>query len=203
MSDFDCDIWREMNRIDEGWSLGNHIDSFIDEEDIEDFENYLHDPSRVLMEMANALGNNIKKEKKLPFSFYFSPKKVVRGAHGIRVKILWNPSKMGPDSDGYMELHGKYDYINSPKRYKPSKNEINLARDFFKKYKVLFAAVWEDVIQDPSQVTMYLYGKISWKELMEQFDTGNSDWNFYIQTTDDMKELEQLVREENIFNMND
>lgn len=202
MLDFDYGIWKEMNKIDGNWNLGDHIDSFIDEEDMKDFEDYLHDPSRVLMEMANALGNNIKKEKRLPFSFYFSPKKVVRGAHGIRVKILWNPSKMGPDSDGYMELHGNYDYISNPKRYKPSQDEINLARDFFKRYKVLFAAVWEDVIQDPSQVTMYLYDKISWKELMEQFDTGNSNWNFYIQTTDNIKELEQLVKEENMFNMN-
>ena len=201
MVDFDYKIWKEMNNIDDSMPL--HYNAFIDDEDKWLFEEYISNPSSVLMEMANALGNNIKKEKRLPFSFYFSSKKVVKGVHGIRVKILWNPSKMGQDSDGYMELHGDYDYISGSKRYKPSNNELGVARRFFKKYKVLFVAVWEDIIQDPSQLTMYLYGKISWKELMKQFDTGNQDWNFLITTSDNEEELEQLVREEGMFNMND
>ena len=153
--------------------------------------------------MANAVGNNVKREKNLPFSFFFSSKKAVRGTHGIRVKILWNPSKAPADADGFLELHSDYEYIPGIHKYESSAEELSIARKFFKKYKVLFAAVWEDVISDPSQLVMYFYGKISWKELMKQFDTGNSDWNFYIQTTDNVKELEQLVREENIFNMND
>ena len=196
MSEFDLSIWKQLNNLRE-------IGSFVDEEDFEDFKEYLYSPSKILMEMANAVGNNVRIEKNLPFSFFFSSKKAVRGTHGIRVKILWNPAKAPADADGFLELHGDYEYIPGSHKYEPNAKELSIARKFFKKHKVLFSAVWEDVIYDPSQLVMYFYGKISWKELMKQFDTGNSDWNFYIQTTDNVKELEQLVREENIFNMND
>lgn len=196
MSEFDFNIWKQLNNLQESGS-------FIDEEDFEDFKEYLYSPSKVLMEMANAVGNNVRREKNLPFSFFFSSKKAVRGTHGIRVKILWNPAKAPADADGFLELHGDFEYIPGSHKYEPNAKELSIARRFFKKYKVLFSAVWEDVIYDPSQLVMYFYGKISWKELMKQFDTGNSDWNFYIQTTDNIKELEQLVREENMFNMND
>lgn len=196
MSEFDLSIWKQLNNLRE-------IGSFVDEEDFEDFKEYLYSPSKILMEMANAVGNNVKREKNLPFSFFFSSKKAVRGTHGIRVKILWNPAKAPADADGFLELHGDYEYIPGSHKYEPNAKELSIARKFFKKYKVLFSAVWEDVLYDPSQLVMYFYGKISWKELMEQFDTGNSDWNFYIQTTNNIKELEQLLREENMFNMND
>lgn len=196
MNEFDFNIWKQLNNLQESGS-------FIDEEDFEDFKEYLYSPSKILMEMANAVGNNVKREKNLPFSFFFSSKKAVRGTHGIRVKILWNPAKAPADADGFLELHGDFEYIPGSHKYEPNAKELSIARRFFKKYKVLFSAVWEDVIYDPSQLVMYFYGKISWKELMKQFDTGNSDWNFYIQTTDNIKELEQLVREENMFNMND
>lgn len=196
MSEFDFGVWKQLNNLQESGS-------FISEEDFEDFKEYLYSPSKILMEMANAVGNNVKREKNLPFSFFFSSKKAVRGTHGIRVKVLWNPSKAPADADGFLELHGDYEYIPGSHKYEPNAKELSFARKFFKKYKVLFSAVWEDVLYDPSQLVMYFYGKISWKELMKQFDTGNSDCNFYIQTTDNIKELEQLVREENMFNMND
>lgn len=196
MSEFDFVVWKQLNNLQESGS-------FINEEDFEDFKEYLYSPSKILMEMANAVGNNVRREKNLPFSFFFSSKKAVRGIHGIRVKILWNPSKAPADADGFLELHGDYAYIPGSHKYEPNAKELSIARKFFKKYKVLFSAVWEDVLYDPSQLVMYFYGKISWKELMKQFDTGNSDWNFYISTAENLQELEGMVREENMFNMND
>lgn len=196
MSEFDFGVWKQLNNLQESGS-------FINEEDFEDFKEYLYSPSKILMEMANAVGNNVRREKNLPFSFFFSSKKAVKGTHGIRVKILWNPSKALADADGFLELHGDYAYIPGSHKYEPNAKELSIARKFFKKYKVLFSAVWEDVLYDPSQLVMYFYGKISWKELMKQFDTGKSDWNFYISTTENLQELEGMVREENMFNMND
>lgn len=196
MSEFDFGVWKQLNNLQESGS-------FISEEDFEDFKEYLYNPSKILMEMANAVGNNVRREKNLPFSFFFSSKKAVRGAHGIRVKILWNPSKAPADADGFLELHGDYEYIPGSHKYEPNAKELSIARKFFKKYKVLFSAVWEDVLYDPSQLVMYFYGKISWKELMKQFDTGKSDWNFYISTAENLQELEGMVKEENMFNMND
>lgn len=196
MSEFAFGVWKQLNNLQESGS-------FINEEDFEDFKEYLYSPSKILMEMANAVGNNVRREKNLPFSFFFSSKKAVRGIHGIRVKILWNPSKAPADADGFLELHGDYAYIPGSHKYEPNAKELSIARKFFKKYKVLFSAVWEDVLYDPSQLVMYFYGKISWKELLEQFDTGKSDWNFYISTAENLQELEGMVREENMFNMND
>lgn len=196
MSEFDFGVWKQLNNLQESGS-------FINEEDFEDFKEYLYSPSKILMEMANAVGNIVRREKNLPFSFFFSSKKAVRGIHGIRVKILWNPSKAPADADGFLELHGDYAYIPGSHKYEPNAKELSIARKFFKKYKVLFSAVWEDVLYDPSQLVMFFYGKISWKELLEQFDTGKSDWNFYISTAENLQELEGVVREENMFNMND
>ena len=46
---------------------------FLDEADRRVFEWYLKDPSAVLMEMSNIVGNKVKIEKGgLPFSFYIS-----------------------------------------------------------------------------------------------------------------------------------
>ena len=52
-------------------------EDFLDEADRKVFEWYLKEPSAVLMEMANVIGNDVVLEKRLPFSFYFSNKKIV------------------------------------------------------------------------------------------------------------------------------
>ena len=92
-------------------------------EEIELLE-YLENPSSILMEMANVRGVDFVHTRNLPFSFYFSTKSVVHKSPGIRIKVIWNPSKTPKDADGYIELHGDYEYKVGSKKYKPTNKEL-------------------------------------------------------------------------------
>lgn len=187
-------LWEELSKLDQ--------EEFLDKSDYEDFNYYLSDPCGVLMEMANLRGNDVLLEKHLPFSFYFSSKSKVHNRHAIRAKILWNPSKAPADADGYMELHGEYEYVLGSHKYKPTAKELKIARDFFKKYKVLFAAVWEEKLDD-ADVQHYLEGYINFKFLLTKF-YNVSEKNFYnVNHCKNLNELEQCVRQNKIFSMND
>ena len=154
---------------------------------------------RSLMEMANIYGKNVKIEP-INFSFYFSDKTECN--HGIRVKIKWNNQKI-MDLDGYMELHGDYEYVSSPSScYQPSSKEIKLAQKFFKKYKVLFAAVWEKYLE-PYYVQEYLRGNIDLVDVIDGLDNLDPQHYMRLLSVTKIYELEQLVRDWNIFNMND
>lgn len=177
-------------------------DEFIDEEDRQIFEEYINDPSAVLMEMANMVGNDVTVETRLPFSFHFCDKDAVHGRHGIRAKIIWNPSKAPASADGYMELHGDYKYTESKKKYKPDEKEIRVARDFFKKYKVLFAAVWEKKL-DPSYVQKYLSGTMPLNHVLVNLQNITENQFYWANHASTLEELESIVREKKIFNMND
>ena len=192
---FDCNIWKQVQEID-------NKDSFVDESDREIFLEYLNNPSMVLMEMANVLGNDVVYEQRLPFSFYFSDKKIAHSRHGIRTKIIWNPSKTPSDADGFMQLHGNYEYISGSHKYKPTNKELNTARNFFKKYKVLFSAVWEEKL-DQAQLQKYFTGSISFKELLSKFNSVSEIQYYKLNHANSLDELEDMVRKYKIYNMND
>lgn len=164
-------------------------------------EKYLKSPSMTLMEMANMVGNLVKTDK-IPFSFYFNDKNAVHNLHGIRVKILWNPSKSSSDVDGYMELHGDYDYVSGSHKYNPTADELKIAGNFFSKYKVLFAAVWEKKI-DPHYLQEYFRGNIMFKELLTKFENASEKQFYYMNHCNTLNELEEIVRKYKVFNMND
>ena len=190
------EIFEELNSIK---------DEFIDDSDQEVFAYYLSEPSAVLMEMAIVRGVDARPEQ-LPFSFYFSEKSVVHSKHGIRVKVQWNPIRMkSKDADGYFIIHGNefpYEWVPGSHKYRPTAKEIKLASQFIKKYKVLFSAVWEEVL-DEVDLEDYFKGRISWKDLLECFHTKDVEGDLLIQASKDLKDLEYTVREENLFNMND
>lgn len=112
------------------------------DEDKQLFEEYTREPDKLLFEMANLRGEDVEIQERLPFSMYIFSKDVVHGVHGIRVKVVWNPSRIKSDADGFIELHGEYKYVSGTHKKKPTAEEEKCAREFFKKYKVLFAAVW-------------------------------------------------------------
>lgn len=192
---FDWGVWKKMQEID-------NEDEFIDDSERRVFLEYLNDPSMVLMEMANIIGNDIKVDDKLPFSFYISSKSAVHGQHGIRAKIIWNPSKAPANADGYMELHGDYEYTISSHKYKPSGKELKIARSFFKKYKILFASVWEEKL-DPTYVQNYLSGYMSFKEMLTKFYDVTEKQYYHLNHANNLQELEETIRKYKIFNMND
>lgn len=180
-----------------------NADEFLDKADQEVFEWYLNEPSAVLMEMANVVGNYVKIEPAgLPFSFHFCGKSAVHQQHGLRVKVIWNPSKAPANADGYFELHGDYKYKAGSHKYPGSADEKKLARKFFKKYKVLFAAVWEEVL-DAKPLQEYFEGKIKFNELLSKFDIEDEMDYYNLNHCKTLEELEYCVRKYSIYNMND
>lgn len=165
------------------------------------FENLqlMNENEKPLMEMANLVGKTVKTDK-INFSFYFSDKYGVN--HGIRVKIVWNENRMQSDDAGYLELHGDYKYIVSNGSKKIPEREIEKSRQFFKKYKVLFSAVWECEI-DPNVLVDYLRSKCSFKDVLLGFDDLSEEHTTEILKAKDINDLERIVRKFNIFNMND
>lgn len=152
----------------------------------------------ILLEMANIRGKDVNIED-IDFSLFFSRK---YPNHGCRVKICWNREKMTHDT-GNMEAHGDYKYYQDAScKYKPDAVDISTARYFIKKYKVLFAAVWEEKL-DSNDLIDYFRGRLSWKELLSCFTDMADKEQESIQNCKDRKELEKRVRELNIFNMND
>lgn len=185
--------------------LNSIKDEFIDESDQDVFAYYLSEPSAVLMEMAVVRGIDAR-PKQLPFSFYFSEKSVTHKRHGIRVKVAWNPTRMkSKDADGYFIISGgafPYEWVPGSHKYKPTIKEKKLASEFIKKHKVLFAAVWEEVL-DEVDLQHYFEGTLSWKDLLKCFHTEDIEGDLLIQASRDLSDLERTVREENLFNMND
>lgn len=103
--------------------------------------------------------------------------------------------------DGQLELHGSYDYVAFSHKYKPTSKELDTLRDFCKKYKVLFAAIWECKL-DPNDFIDYLEGRKSLNELLSTFELKGKDY-YNVNHCSSIEELETCVRENKIFNMND
>lgn len=147
-----------------------------------------------LTEMANMVGKDVTIEH-VDFSFYFSDKSEMR--HAIRVKVKWNRDHLAGTTDGYFDLHGDYKWTSSAGTKKVKQSDINKARRFFQKYKVLFAAVWESCL-DANSVQKYFDGRMSFDDLMGEFLI-----DFDFSGIHSLEELEKCVRENNLFNMND
>lgn len=177
-------------------------DDFLDSDDKKLFEYYLTHEDALLMEMANLRGNDIKLHDRIPFSLYISTKEVVHGAHAIRVKVLWNPNKMTSSPDGQIELHGDYEYKIFSHKYKPSEKEISTLRNFCKKYKVFFSAIWESKL-DSNDFIDYLRNIIQFNELLTKFDSVSEKHYYLINHCKSIEELEKCIRDNKIFNMND
>ena len=151
-----------------------------------------------LLEMANVTGRFVKIEN-IDFSFYFSKR---NASHGIRIKINWNRESMTGEAEGYMELHGSYKYFQASNvKYKPNRQQIKNVQKFAKKYKVLFAAVWECKL-DADMLTEYFKGRVSWGDLMNSFEHVTKDQQQTINRCEDLTELEKQVRAHDIYNMN-
>lgn len=146
--------------------------------------------------MSNIRGNKVVVPHKLPFSFYFSERE---SSHAIRVKPVFNPNRMSKSSFGTLELHGDWKYTPGPDDKNVSAKQVGLMKQFFKKYKVIFAGVWEVEIPEDS-VQDYFKGIISFHQFLQEcyfYD----DYQEEMDKIKTIEELETFVRENNIFNM--
>lgn len=184
----------------------------------ESFDDCPVDRLYVLLE-DNVLGQEVsvedvegEKHEGLDFSFWVSPKE--DNQHTIRTKIFWNPSKISSKIDsGYMWLHGDYKYFPSSGSKHVSAKKIRQAREFCKKYKVLFAAAWEYALEC-KDVSNYFCGCLTFEELLDKFikektrsvvkDCFSREVKArkYIRDeSEKVKLLEDIVRKNNLFNL--
>lgn len=101
------------------------------------------------------------------FSFWFNPK-TGKIKHAIRVKICWDIARFDEETSCSLALHGEYKYKHSPKAPHVSKKRIDNAIEFFKRRKVLFAAVWEGCL-DIEYLHAYLCEDLSFEQLLDRF----------------------------------
>lgn len=149
-----------------------------------------------LLEMSNVRGKYVKTDD-INFSFYFSDR--TKCNHGIRVKVQWTLEKVSGSPDGYFELHGDYKYRQSKDSDKhPSSKDISDARDFFKKYIVLFQAVWNMKLEEDDLVD-YFRGFISLKDLIDKFENISNYDKEKIREAETILELEEIISKNNIF----
>ena len=148
------------------------------------------------MLMSTMTGKLVKKDN-INFSFFYAVKGGVQ--HNIGVKICWNRERLGSVFDGTMDLRGEYKYTHSCEGAKPSSKDISAARDFFKKYKVLFSAVWEGYL-NPDEVSVYLRGFLTLDELKDEFYDVPEN---IFKDAKTIADIEKIVRKNKLFDMND
>lgn len=153
-----------------------------------------HEP---IFAMSNARGRYVVNPRQLPFSFYFSSGAEVR--HAIRVKPSFNPEKLKVSQTGTLRLSGNWEYIPGPDDLNVPQKQIDEMKQFFRDYIVLFAAVWDEQMQD-SVLEDYLMGRISFAEMLQ-------DLEFYPEHKDaldqiqDVATLEAYCRDHNLVNL--
>lgn len=146
--------------------------------------------------MSNVRGCKVAVPHKLPFSFYFSTRE---SSHAIRVKPVFNPNKMSRSSFGTLELHGDWKYTPGPDDKNVSQKQIREMKQFFRDYKVLFAAVWEEELPE-DEVEAFFRGTVSFAELLSEFYF-YEDYKKEMNKIKTIEELEDFVREYRLFNM--
>ena len=150
-----------------------------------------------LLEMSVVLGERVKVEE-INFSFFFSAN---TSQHSIWVKIVWNKEKTIKQHFGFMELFGDYEYIKAKGSNEHiAESDITAARNFFKKYKVIFAAVWEYQLEQTTAEDFFKV-EITLKDLIRKLE-------IKIDKKDQAKilnlaDFERYVRDRHLFNMND
>jgi hypothetical protein len=152
-----------------------------------------------LFEMSNVRGKYVKTPHKLPFSFYFSTKDGFndnRINHGLRVKPVMNAEKMSIDDAGTLRLFGDWEFIHKNKVDSKLEKEM---KNFFKQYKVLFAAVWEKVLP-PDSLYDYFRGTITFNELMKEFDFYDK-YKEKLDSITNLDKLETLIDTYNLYNL--
>ncbi len=165
------------------------LDSYVlyDDETPEDVDLFCSTPIR---------GCKVKVPHELPFSFLFSEKEYRRD---LNVKPVFNPKKISKLSFGILELYGNWNYTPCSEDINVSTEQINEMKQFFKDYKILFAGVWECVL-DSSVLSDYFRGIISFSELLKEFEF-YEDFKDEMDDIEDVEELTEFVRESRLFNM--
>ena len=150
-----------------------------------------------ILAMSNVRGKFVKNPSALPFSFYFSSG--VEYPHSIRVKPSFNPEKLKPSMTGILKLSDDWGFIPGPNDGNISESEIAEMKAFFRRYIVLFSAVWDEQMQD-GVLADYFRGDITFNEMLTDLDF-YEEYRSELDTIDNVEDLEKFCREHNLVNM--
>lgn len=151
----------------------------------------------VILCMSNVRGKYVKNPHSLPFSFYFSGSDGV--THGPRVKPMFNPERLRIDLAGTLKLCDDWEYIPGKNDKSISSQEIREMKKFFKRYIVIFCAVWDLQLED-GIADDYFKGIISFEEMIQSIEFYN-DFESEISRIHDVESLEAFCRKHNLVNM--
>lgn len=149
-----------------------------------------------ILAMSNIRGIHVKNPNNLPFSFYFSSGK--NAPHNIRVKPMFNPAKLKESLTGTLKLCDDWEFkpgVND-KNVKPDK--IAAMKAFFRRYIVLFCAVWDEQMQD-GILEDYFKGEITFQEMLEDLDFFD-EYTEELSAISTVEELEEFCRINNLVN---
>ena len=138
--------------------------------------------SDVILCMSNVRGRYVKNPTQLPFSFYFSAQDE---QHSIRVKPSFNPEKLKLSQTGTLKLCDDWKYIPGKDDQAIDSQSIQDMKQFFRNYFVLFAAVWDEQIQDAT-VEDYFTGRIDFHTMLQDFD-------FYAEYKDELDQIKDIL----------
>ena len=146
--------------------------------------------------MSNVRGRYVKNPGQLPFSFYFSAQD---GQHSIRVKPSFNAEKLKLSQTGTLKLCDDWKYIPGKDDKAIDSQSIQNMKQFFRDYLVLFAAVWDEQIQDAT-IEDYFTGRIDFHTMIQDFDFYD-EYKNELDRIDDIVSLERFCTENYLVNL--
>lgn len=145
--------------------------------------------------MSNVRGRYIKVESGIPFSFYYSPK---NSSHGPRVKPVLDPDKMKMADAGTLKLCDDWAFKPGANDKRAASDIVQLMKQFFRKYLVLFLLVWDSQVDDPL-LEDYFRGDITLAEFIQDLDF-YGDYSKELDRINTVSELEKFCRDNNLVN---
>ena len=161
----------------------------------------------LLFEMSNVPGKYVKNPHRLPFSFFFSSKSSADNTtinHGLRVKPLFNSEKMNIRDAGVLKLHSDWEFTPGRNDKNVDSKDVKEMKEFFKTYKILFAAVWEEQLL-PNYLYDYFRGIMTFGEILMEFEF-YEDYESAIQSYNNgrgiqtLEDLHSFITDYNLFN---
>lgn len=145
-----------------------------------------------MIEMANIVGNYVANPNKLSFSFYFSAN---NGTHSIRVKPSFNPERLIARKVGTLKLSDDWKFTPGEDDTKIKNKDIEIMKDFFRKYIVLFCAVWDMQLSE-RPVQKYFEGDYTLLQVMKDMDFYNEN----MKSIETIEDLENYCRKNKLVN---
>lgn len=141
-------------------------------------------------------GKWVRNSGPLAFSFYLYARDSL--SHGPRVKPIFNSGKPKDTFAGVLKLCDDWEYTPGPQDSTIGADQIREMKAFFRKYLVLFCAVWNLQLDDPT-VGDYFEGEVDFDEVIQSLDFYD-EFKRELDQVHDAESLEVFCRLKNLVN---